>query len=525
MILLIGVLLAASLPLAAARWLRVAQREHYLPGSVCGFARRWWAIDARNLVLLGLGFLGLAASLWEPWAAVVPIEVAAVGPLGLSMRGSTSPLAWTRRLRTLTGVYALLSILLVGAGILAGPVAPTMGLTALAAPIVMDLALAMTRPFERRAADRFVDRARSSLDRVSPVRVAITGSFGKTTVKGYLRHLVSGSRSVVASPASFNNTGGLSRTVNEHLTPDTEVFIAEMGAYGPGEIRDLCSWVRPDVAVLCHIGPVHLERFGTLEATVRAKAEIFDKARTAVLNVDDPMIRPLVEELSGRGLTVVTCSGGGQGASEATVVVTSDPGPSADGGPDHEPVRPGSRSGCSVIVSGERFEISLPDDVHPDNAALALGASLALGVEPAMAVGRLSGLRGAPHRRELSVSPTGVTIIDDTFNSNPAGAAAAVSTLASIPARRRVVATPGMVELGDRQYEENVTLGRLAARTADTLIVIGRTNRSALLDGAASGDAEVIAVANRAEAVEWTRNHLEPGDAILYENDLPDHFP
>jgi len=522
--LLIALLFAASLPLAAARWLRVAQREHYLPGAVCGFARRWWTVDSRNIALLGLGVVGLVGSLWEPWAAVVPIEVAAVGPFGLSMRGSTSPLAWTRRLRTLAGVYTALSALLVAVGALAGFAAAAMGATALAAPVVVDLALALTRPLEKRAAGRFVDRARSSLDRVSPTRVAITGSFGKTTVKGYLRHLVSGSRSVVASPASFNNTGGLSRTVNEHLTPDTEVFIAEMGAYGPGEIRDLCSWVRPDVAVLCHIGPVHLERFGTLEATVRAKAEIFETAGTAVLNVDDPLIDPLAGELADRGLTVVTCSGGGRGATTADVIVTTvASGPGAESGAG--PVRPGSRSRCLVTVRGETFESSLPDDTHSDNAALAVGAAVALGVEPSTAAGRLPGLRGAPHRREFSVSPTGVTVIDDTFNSNPAGAAAAVAALASVPARRRVVATPGMVELGDRQRTENIEFGRLAATTADTVIIIGRTNRAALLEGSRSGTAEVVVVANRGEAVQWARNNLEAGDAVLYENDLPDHFP
>ena len=81
-----------------------------------------------------------------------------------------------------------------------------------------------------------------------PSTVAITGSYGKTTTKLYVRHLVAGQRTVLASPASFNNTGGLARTLNEHLTPGTEVFVAEMGTYGPGEIRAMCAWVRPTSA-------------------------------------------------------------------------------------------------------------------------------------------------------------------------------------------------------------------------------------------------------------------------------------
>ena len=108
----------------------------------------------------------------------------------------------------------------------------------------------------------------------SPVTVAITGSFGKTTTKLYVRHLVAGQRSVLASPASFNNTGGLARTLNEHLTPGTEVFVAEMGTYGPGEIRKMCAWVQPSIGVIVNIGPVHLERMRSLDGVVKAKAEI-----------------------------------------------------------------------------------------------------------------------------------------------------------------------------------------------------------------------------------------------------------
>ncbi len=121
-------------------------------------------------------------------------------------------------------------------------------------------------------------RAAARLRRVSPTVVAITGSFGKTSTKGYVAHLVAGTRSVVASPASFNNRAGLARAVNEHLADGTEVFVAEMGTYGRGEIAELCSWIRPDVAVITAIGPVHLERFGSEDRVLEAKAEILEDA-------------------------------------------------------------------------------------------------------------------------------------------------------------------------------------------------------------------------------------------------------
>src|SRR6202035_5977429 len=98
------------------------------------------------------------------------------------------------------------------------------------------------------------------------------------STKGYAAHLLGGSLTVVASPASFNNRAGLARAVNEHLTQGTEVFVAEMGTYGRGEIAELCSWVRPDVAVITAVGPVHLERFGSEERVLEAKAEILKDA-------------------------------------------------------------------------------------------------------------------------------------------------------------------------------------------------------------------------------------------------------
>ncbi|MGH9149428.1 MAG: glutamate ligase domain-containing protein, partial [Acidimicrobiales bacterium] len=119
------------------------------------------------------------------------------------------------------------------------------------------------------------------------------------------------------------------------------------------------------------------------------------------------------------------------------------------------------------------------------------------------------------------------TVIDDTYNANPAGAAAALAALQAhrSPAGRAVVVTPGMVELGPRQGEENAAFGAAAAAAATDLVVVGRTNRAALVEGASGGQAEVRVVERRADAVAWVRANLGPGDVVLYENDLPDHFP
>jgi UDP-N-acetylmuramoyl-tripeptide--D-alanyl-D-alanine ligase len=160
------------------------------------------------------------------------------------------------------------------------------------------------------------------------------------------------------------------------------------------------------------------------------------------------------------------------------------------------------------------------------NLAAAVGAALELGMTVAEIAPRLGDLPTTAHRRQVMTTDRGLVVVDDTYNSNPAGAVAALDVLQALPgAGRKVVVTPGMVELGGRQYDENLRLARSASTLATDLILVGQTNRRALWEGAVGGRAAVTVVASREQAVDWVRSHLEPGDAVLYENDLPDHYP
>jgi len=495
----VGCLGAASV--AGIRWLRVAQREHYAPGRVSRFQRRWeppWAVLTSLVGLVGL-------VIGEPALVLVTAIFVGIGPPGLSIKGRTSPLAWTRRLKTTAAVAAALAATVLGAATIAA--SPWQGafVLCIGTAQLIDLALAIAAPFERRAARSHVEAATSKLRQVNPIVVAITGSYGKTTTKGYLRHLLEGVRSVVASPASFNNTAGLSRAINEGLHSGTEVFIAEMGAYGPGEIADLCRWIQPDVAAICAIGPVHLERYGSIERIVAAKSEILGSASTVVLNIDAAGLAETAARAAQRGQRVVRVSAHDPEA-DATVTRTSD--------------------GLAVEVYGSLVATIESTGRHPSNVATAVGLALALDVEVAHIVDRLGDLPAAEHRQQVVTAPSGVVLIDDTFNANPAGAAAALDLLADHQTEgRRVVVTPGMIELGRRQDDENRAFALRAASEATDIAVVGRTNRAALLAGAGNGDAAVHTFPTREAAVEWVRANLTAGDVVLYENDLPDHYP
>jgi UDP-N-acetylmuramoyl-tripeptide--D-alanyl-D-alanine ligase len=501
---LLLVSMTAAAVLVGLRWIRVAQREHYIPGAATRFAFRWWNCRWENRLLFLVAVGGGAVSFRWPPAALAAYAVLAVAPLGLPIRGRSAPLRWTPRARRLGVVSVLLWAATVGAAQVVGlsPLS-TGSLAAVAIPSLVDLAALMSRPVEHLLSRSYVERAAAKLAQIRPIVVAITGSYGKTSTKEYTRHFLGARYNVLASPGSFNNRLGLARTVNELLTPETEVFVAEMGTYGKGEIAELCDWLHPSMSVITAVGPVHLERFGSLAAIATAKAEILSDARVGVINADEPLI---VAAATGRepGMRVIRCS-----AHDPTADVHIAAGPEE----------------TALVVQGERLG-PLGSSVFPMNAACAVGVALALDVPMDLVAKLLPTIPTAAHRREVVEAGEGITIIDDTYNSNPAGAASAADFLAAVGSQgRRVVVTPGMVELGSVQHQENVAFAERISKVASDLLIVGRTNRAALREGAKGGGATVTLLNDRGEAVRWVRSNLRAGDAVLYENDLPDHYP
>lgn len=496
----LGLIAVAATAVQGSRWLRVAQREHYHP-VVWRFALRWWSSTPANAGLCAIAVLATAASVFQPLLGFVVAVVVGAAPIGLGVVGRTSRLAWTSRMRATAMVAFALAGAVIAVGVVAGAPA-VIAIALLGFPSIVDAALVMWRPVQARLDRRWVEQARDGLERSGARVVAITGSFGKTTTKGYLAHLLADRAAVTASPASFNNRMGLARAVNEHVGTGTEIFIAEMGTYGPGEIADMCSWIPPEVAVITALGPVHLERMGSVEGIGAAKREIFDRATVGVISIDHPVLARIADEES-RHRRMITVSVTG---AEADVVGDPETG--------------------EIVVDGVPVGRVDPADVVVSNVACAIGAVLALGFDLGGLEDRVAGLPTPPHRQVVSTTDRGVRVIDDTFNSNPAGASRALDLLELVSDGRRVLVTPGMVELGHLQDRENEAFARKAATIADDIVIVGFTNRRSLRRGAEASDrVSVHCVATRDDAVDWVRRELGAGDAVLYENDLPDHYP
>lgn len=435
--------LAGAWSAQMARWLRVLQREHYDPRSMSRFLGRWTSppvasvraaggrtpttrLPRRPFTLSHALLLVVVLTLILGADGLLVFATVLYGllcPTGLGVRGRTGPLTWTARLAT-TAVVALVVALAVSGVALATP-RPYLGAVVMvwAVPPLLDVVTRALRPFEERRARRFVERAASRLAQVHPRVVAITGSYGKTSTKNHLAQLLAGVRVVVATPRSFNNRAGLSRAINEGLVDGTEVFVAEMGTYGPGEIRELCRWFPPEVAVVTAIGPVHLERMGSLDVVEAAKREITERASTVVVNVDDRRLGTWPEALAAEGKRVVTAAS----ASSADVRVAVE-------GASWRVVLFGQEVACVPAVAG----------VQPTNLACAIASAVALDVPTEAVVRGLERVEPVEHRQGVVRAPSGVTVIDDTFNANPASALSALETLRRLDVPgRRVVVTPG----------------------------------------------------------------------------------
>jgi UDP-N-acetylmuramoyl-tripeptide--D-alanyl-D-alanine ligase len=514
--------------------LHLFQLEHYEAARLRVWVRRRHARADRQLLGLcaaaGIALTLSAAADLDVLVLVLGVVTgAAMAAMGqrLIRRRQAKPLVFTTRARRLFAVaLAIPSLVLVAAALaaLAGApawVAAAIGtatglLSVLAAPELLFVADAAVKPIQALDNRRFVQRARRKLEETDPLVVGITGSFGKTTTKACVASVCELRGSTYATPASFNSYLGVVRAINEGLTTKHRTFIAEMGAYRPGDIAELCELVRPEVGVLTAIGPAHLERFGSLDAIERAKGELAENLSpdgVYVTNADDPRCMRTTESTEARLVLFSTA-----GAPEAEITAAGIS--MADGTTSFTLRR---RGGDEVPV---RSRLLGRHNVGNLLAAAAVGTSLELSLD---AIARaLSRVSPPAHRLAPILNrQAGIVVIDDAYNSNPVGAAAALEVLASHQAERRLLVTPGMVELGEREAEENERFGTQAAQVCDLVVLVGEERSKPILAGltaASFPDSQIHIVANASEAEALLAKTTRRGDVVLFENDLPDLY-
>ncbi len=388
------------------------------------------------------------------------------------------------------------------------------GLVFVGAPLLLVGADFLLTPVQAAINARYLTAARNKLADTRPLVVGITGSFGKTSTKFAIAGLIGDPDTVLATPSSFNTPLGVCRTINEKLGAQ-KFFVVEMGAYREGDIAELCRFVGPIVGVLTAIGPAHLDRFGSMDAIRRGKYEIvtsLPRDGTAVMNVDDPEVRSLADETTNVSVVRYGLDAAGRPDITARDVTITPQGTTF--------TLVDTREAETIDVSMRLLGRHAVGHVLAATAVALIAGNRLVDLPP-----RVAELQPVEHRLQLIEGTGGVTVIDDAYNSNPDGAAAALEVLASMPAKRRVVVTPGIIELGPLQHDANERFGEQAAAVADTLIVVAPVNRDAIVTGARRADsAQIVTVDNLAEATSRLGEFVGPGDVVLFENDLPDQY-
>lgn len=510
--------------------IQMLQQNSYRP-------ERYWRwlkknlIDSWKLADIALLFLLVAPSLLEaaPSALVTGIACCVMTVMMLRQKYK-KPLVFTNRVKR---IYAVTSVLALGAsvataiclwnqdlqnGVYSGKAITlaVMMLICIFSWLPVMIAVIILTPVENMINRRYRDEAVSILRSMPDLKViGITGSYGKTSTKHYLNRILSESFDVLMTPGSYNTPMGVIRTVREMMKPYNQIFICEMGAKQKGDIKEICDMVNPEIGIITAVGPMHLESFKSMENVQATKFELADALPAnglAVVNND-------FEYCASRPVNNTGCVRYGVSNPAGCDLIAEDIVYSPDGTEFTVKTSEGKEMRLFTHLVGE---------CNISNLLGAIAVALRLGVPEEKIKYAVSRIEQVEHRLNMKRTAGGVTIIDDAFNSNPSGARMAVDVLSHFKdLGRRIIVTPGMIELGDKQYELNKELGRHIGKNVDIAIVVGQYNREALSEGikesCLASDA-LYEVASFAEAQQVLSGILRKGDTVLYENDLPDTF-
>lgn len=372
-------------------------------------------------------------------------------------------------------------------------------------------------PVEKQVFNHYKRLASKKLKHMNHLNViGITGSYGKTSSKNILNDILNIKFNSFPTPKNFNTTYGLILTINNYLDKFTDTFIAEMGAFKQGEIKELCDLVHPKYGILTRIGEAHLESFGSLENTTKTKFELIESLPSdgcGVLNYDDERQRNYKLKNDCNILTIgIDFKDVDYRASNIKL----------------------SRTGSTFTVTkkGEKkefvFETRLlgKHNIYNILAGIALGNYLGIEMEQLMIA--VKGINSIPHRLELRKMGQ-INIIDDAYNSNPSGCKSALEVLKLMPGKR-IIVTPGMIELGSKQYELNHEFGKQIAisKGVDEVILIGKEQTKPIYEGLLleKYPEKQIHILNNVVDAYGLIYRLKGNEEVfaLFENDLPDTF-
>ncbi len=507
--------------LALVRAFQMLQQNSYFASRYVGWLRSSFSA-VRCIIKVIILALVVAAAVFGNDTFTASMMLFSVLGIYFGWRGfcengkSIKKLVYTARVKRMFAFALLLLTALGAVGVVLGGMIATICYTVFYALVLIPDALCLItlfalKPVEKAVSNYYINDAKKVLKSMPSLKVVgITGSYGKTGTKYILSRILSEKHNTLHTPESFNTPMGVVRTVRESMRADTEVFVCEMGAKNKGDIKEICNIVSPDFALITSVGPQHLDTFGSIEAVASTKFELADAVadkKKVFANGDNVIIR---KKATG---TAINLYGTDPSLTYRAENIT------------------GGRNGASfdLVLENERVSVSTKllgkHNVLNITGAAALAYNMGVPAKDiAFAVSRLTPVE---HRLEMKTSVAGSLLIDDAYNANPEGCLEAVNVLDSFEGMQKVIITPGLVELGEREYECNKALGLAAAKVCDKIILVGKQRSLPLADGAreAGFNEDNLFVADSFKnAMEIYSKFADSNTVVLLENDLPDNY-
>ncbi|MCQ2455662.1 MAG: UDP-N-acetylmuramoyl-tripeptide--D-alanyl-D-alanine ligase [Clostridia bacterium] len=387
-----------------------------------------------------------------------------------------------------------------------------LALVSFISPVIVLLSFIITFPVEKTVTSYYINDAKKILKSAEDLTViGITGSFGKTTTKFILNRILSEKYNTVCTPQSYNTPMGVVRTVRENLKPNTKMFICEMGAKNIGDIKEICDIAHPRYGIITSVGAQHLDTFKNTDNVFKTK---FELAKEVAANNGFTFISAESEDILKR-----------YDKNDKSLILF--------GGKENYRVE-----NIKQNAFGSAFDLILDGSIIPITtkllgihsifdilAASALAYKLGVGENDIRVA--VSSLKPTEHRLELKNFANGSLLIDDAYNSNPVGCLEAVRTLGNFEGYKKTVITPGLIELGDKEYEANYNLGLEATKYCDIIILVGKKRSKPMMDAINNTDFNkdnVYVVSSFKEAMGVYTPLCDKMSVCLLENDLPDNY-
>ena len=368
-------------------------------------------------------------------------------------------------------------------------------------------------PIEYAIRQRYINDAKRILKGMPNLTViGVTGSYGKTSVKNFLVKTLSAKYEVITTPQNYNTTMGVVKTIRENLKPTHQIFVCEMGATKLGDIKEICDIVKPKYGVITSIGPQHLQSFKNIDNIIKTKFELADSVREnggiVFLNFDNEYISKHKTNTQYKSYGI----NNEQLDYNAYNLISSSKGLSFN---------MNDNSGEQI-----KFSTQLIGRHNIVNITAAIAVANYLEIPMKNIVPRIREIQCVEHRLQL-IPHGNLTIIDDSYNSNPISSKSALDTLSEFEGVK-IIVTPGLIELGDNEEKYNFEFGEYIAKVCDYVFLVGATQSKPILEGINSKGFrkdKIFTVDTPNEAVKKIANlNIEGNVTVLLENDLPDNY-